>query len=34
VRADRDGILQSGMEGGMNDSFTRLGELLDKLKSK
>ncbi|MHA6482497.1 SRPBCC family protein [Paenibacillus sp. strain BS8-2] len=32
--ADRDGMLQSGMEGGMNDSFLRLGELLEKLQTK
>ncbi|GBG10692.1 ATPase [Paenibacillus agaridevorans] len=32
--ADRDGMLQSGMESGMNDSFLRLGELLEKLQSK
>ena len=32
--ADRDGMLQSGMEGGMNDSFSRLNELLAKLQSK
>jgi uncharacterized protein YndB with AHSA1/START domain len=29
--ADRDGMLQSGMEGGMNDSFERLDELLAKM---
>ena len=28
---DRDGMLQSGMEGGMNDSYARLDELLAKL---
>jgi uncharacterized protein YndB with AHSA1/START domain len=28
--ADRDGMLQSGMESGMNDSFERLDELLAK----
>lgn len=27
---DRDGMLQSGMEGGMNDSYARLDELLEK----
>jgi uncharacterized protein YndB with AHSA1/START domain len=30
--ADRDGMLQSGMEGGLNDSFSRLVELLQKLQ--
>lgn len=29
--ADRDGDLQSGMEEGVNDSYDRLDELLDKL---
>ena len=32
---DRDGMLQSGMEQGVNDSYSRLDELLEKLqKSK
>jgi len=30
--ADRDGMLQSGMEMGVNDSYDRLDELLDILK--
>lgn len=30
--ADRDGMLQSGMEGGMNESYDRLDELLAKLQ--
>ena len=30
--ADRDGMLQSGMESGVNDSHNRLDELLAKLK--
>jgi uncharacterized protein YndB with AHSA1/START domain len=30
--ADRDGMLQSGMEEGMNDSYARLDELLAKLQ--
>jgi uncharacterized protein YndB with AHSA1/START domain len=29
---DRDGMLMSGMEGGMNDSYNRLDELLAKLQ--
>jgi uncharacterized protein YndB with AHSA1/START domain len=29
---DRDGMLQSGMEEGMNDSFERLDELLEKMQ--
>ncbi len=29
--ADRDGMLQSGMEAGVNDSYDRLDELLEKL---
>lgn len=29
---DRDGMLQSGMEGGMNESYERLEELLAKLQ--
>ncbi|KKG11790.1 ATPase [Methanosarcina sp. 2.H.T.1A.6] len=29
---DRDGMLQSGMEEGVNDSYDRLEELLEKLK--
>ncbi|MEF3304346.1 SRPBCC family protein [Paenibacillus sp. GYB003] len=32
--ADRDGMLQSGMEGGLNDSFSKLADLLNRLKSK
>ncbi|MCC3373758.1 SRPBCC family protein [Cohnella sp. REN36] len=31
---DRDGMLQSGMEGGLNESFARLVELLAKLKNR
>ncbi len=30
--ADRDGMLQSGMERGVNDSYERLDELLAKMK--
>jgi uncharacterized protein YndB with AHSA1/START domain len=30
--ADRDGMLQGGMEEGLNDSHDRLGELLEKMK--
>jgi uncharacterized protein YndB with AHSA1/START domain len=30
---DRDGMLQSGMEGGANESYDRLAELLETLKS-
>ena len=30
--ADRDGMLQSGMEEGVNDSYDRLDELLEKMK--
>lgn len=30
--ADRDGALQSGMEEGVNDTYNRLAELLQKLK--
>lgn len=30
--ADRDGMLQSGMEWGVNDSYNRLDELLAKMK--
>jgi len=30
--ADRDGMCQSGMEGGVNDSYNRLDELLEKMK--
>lgn len=30
--ADRDGMLQSGMEEGINDSYDRLDELLKKMK--
>lgn len=29
---DRDGMLQSGMEEGINDSYERLDELLEKMK--
>lgn len=29
---DRDGMLQSGMERGVNDSYDRLDELLEKMK--
>ena len=32
--ADRDGMIQSGMEEGVNDSFDRLEELLATMKSK
>lgn len=32
--ADRDGMLQSGMEEGVNDSNARLDELLEKMKIK
>ena len=32
--ADRDGIIQSGMERGVNDSHERLEELLNKLKKQ
>ncbi|MCZ7385266.1 MAG: SRPBCC family protein [Candidatus Methanoperedens sp.] len=32
--ADRDGMLQSGMERGVNDSYDRLDELLEKMKQK
>lgn len=31
--ADRDGMLQSGMEEGVNDSYERLDELLEKIKA-
>ena len=31
--ADRDGTLQSGMEEGLNDTYTRLDELLQKLET-
>jgi hypothetical protein len=30
---DRDGMLMSGMEEGMNDSYRRLDELLERLKN-
>jgi uncharacterized protein YndB with AHSA1/START domain len=30
--ADRDGMMQSGMEEGINDSYDRLDELLEKMK--
>jgi uncharacterized protein YndB with AHSA1/START domain len=29
---DRDGMLQSGMEGGVNDSYERLDKLLEKMQ--
>ena len=29
--ADRDGMLQSGMEGGVNESYERLDELLERI---
>jgi len=32
--ADRDGMVQSGMEQGMNESFERLDELLTKIKKQ
>ena len=32
--ADRDGMLQSGMEEGVNDSYDRLDELLEKMQSR
>lgn len=32
--ADRDGMLQSGMEAGVNDSYDRLDELLEKMKKE
>ena len=32
--ADRDGMLQSGMEEGVNDTYNRLAELLEKLKKR
>jgi uncharacterized protein YndB with AHSA1/START domain len=32
--ADRDGMIQSGMEEGVNDSYDRLEELLAKMKSE
>lgn len=31
---DRDGMMQSGMEEGMKDSFSRLDELLERLQSR
>jgi uncharacterized protein YndB with AHSA1/START domain len=31
---DRDGMPQSGMEKGVNDSYERLDELLEKLQNK
>lgn len=31
---DRDGMMQSGMEQGVNDSYERLDEILEKLKNK
>ncbi len=30
--ADRDGMLQSGMEEGVNDSYDRLDELLERMQ--
>ncbi len=30
--ADRDGMMQSGMEEGVNDSYDRLDELLERMK--
>jgi uncharacterized protein YndB with AHSA1/START domain len=30
--ADRDGMVQSGMEGGVNESYDRLDEILEKMK--
>lgn len=32
--ADRDGMLQSGMEGGLNESYERLDELLKKMQHR
>ncbi|MCZ7395545.1 MAG: SRPBCC family protein [Candidatus Methanoperedens sp.] len=32
--ADRDGMLQSGMERGVNDSYDRLDELLEKMEKE
>jgi hypothetical protein len=32
--ADRDGMIQSGMEEGVNDSYDRLEELLANMKTK
>ncbi len=32
--ADRDGMLQSGMESGLNDTHDRLSELLEQLKKQ
>jgi hypothetical protein len=32
--SDRDGMIQSGMEEGVNDSNDRLEELLSAMKSK
>ena len=29
--ADRDGMMQSGMEGGLNESYAALDRLLDKI---
>ena len=31
---DRDGMMQSDMEEGVNDSYERLDELLEKLKKR
>ena len=32
--ADRDGMMQSGMEEGVNDSYDRLDELLRKMQKE
>lgn len=32
--ADRDGMIQSGMEEGVNDSYDRLDELLEKIRQR
>jgi hypothetical protein len=32
--ADRDGMMQADMEEGVNDSFERLDELLEKLQKE
>ena len=32
--ADRDGMMQSGMEEGVNDSYDRLDELLKKMQKE
>ena len=31
---ERDGMLGSGMEGGMNETYARLDELLERLASR